>query len=44
MPARGQHWTTLEKLRGAHANTWRALEPNLLAIRSVPLLTVVTPV
>ncbi|MCO6416949.1 MBL fold metallo-hydrolase [Siccirubricoccus sp. KC 17139] len=36
VPARGQQWTTLERLRGGHANTWRALEPELLAIRSVP--------
>jgi hypothetical protein len=38
VPARGQHWTTLEKLQGGHANTWRALEPDLLAIRSVPAI------
>ena len=36
VPASGQAWTTLEALRGAHANTWRMLEPELLAIRSVP--------
>ena len=37
VPARGQHWTTLEALRGGHSNTWRALvEPALLAIRTVP--------
>ena len=36
VPARGQHWTTLGALRGGHSNTWRALEPDLLAIRSVP--------
>lgn len=36
VPARGQAWTTLERLRGGHANTWRALAPDLLAIRSVP--------
>jgi hypothetical protein len=36
VPARGQQWTTLERLRGGHANSWRMLEPDLLAIRSVP--------
>ncbi|WP_149537958.1 MBL fold metallo-hydrolase [Siccirubricoccus phaeus] len=36
VPARGQGWTTLEALRRGHANTWRALEAELLAIRSVP--------
>jgi hypothetical protein len=36
VPARGQHWTRLDRLRGSHANTWVALEPDLLAIRSVP--------
>src|SRR3954452_2886006 len=38
VPARGQQWTTLEKLRGGHANTWRVLERDLLAIRSVPAI------
>ena len=36
VPARGQAWTTLERLRQGHANTWRQLEPDLFAIRSVP--------
>jgi len=36
VPAAGQAWTTLEALRLGHANTWRQLEPDLLAIRSVP--------
>ena len=36
VPAQGQRWTTLEALRGGHANGWRQLEPGLLAIRSLP--------
>ena len=36
VPARGQHWTTLAALQAGHANTWRALAPDLYAIRSVP--------
>ena len=36
VPAAGQAWTTLEALRQGHANTWRMLEPDLFAIRSVP--------
>jgi len=32
----GQRWTTLEALRAAHANSWRHLEPDLLAIETVP--------
>ncbi len=36
VPASGQAWTTLEALTRAHANTFRLLEPGLLAIRSVP--------
>ncbi len=36
VPAAGQAWTTLAQLRQGHANTWRLLEPDLLAIRSVP--------
>ncbi len=38
VPARGQGWTTLEALRRGHANTWRQVEPSLLALRSVPAL------
>ncbi|TCZ57850.1 MBL fold metallo-hydrolase [Roseicella aquatilis] len=38
VPARGQGWTTLEALRGGHANTWRMLEPDLFAIRSLPAI------
>ncbi len=36
VPARGQRWTTLEALRGGHANAWRALEADLLAIHTQP--------
>ena len=38
VPARGQGWTTLAALQRSHANSWRQLEPGLLAIRSVPAL------
>ena len=36
VPARGQGWTTLAALQRSHANSWRQLEPGLLALRSVP--------
>lgn len=36
VPARGQGWTTLPAVKGGHANSWRALRPDLLAIRTVP--------
>lgn len=36
VPASGQAWTTLEALARGHANTWRMLEPDLFAMRSVP--------
>ncbi|MDN3568289.1 MBL fold metallo-hydrolase [Paeniroseomonas aquatica] len=38
VPARGQAWTTLERLRGSHTNGWRQLEPDLLAVQSYPAL------
>ncbi len=38
VPARGQGWTTLAALQRSHANSWRQLEPGLLAIRSTPAL------
>jgi hypothetical protein len=38
VPARGQSWTTLERLRGAYTNGWRQLEPGLLAVQSYPAL------
>ena len=38
VPARGQGWTTLDKLRLGHANAWRQLEPGLLAVRAAPAL------
>lgn len=34
--AAGQAWTTLDRLRGSHANTWRQLTPELLAIHTQP--------
>ncbi|MBX6375218.1 MAG: MBL fold metallo-hydrolase [Acetobacteraceae bacterium] len=37
VPPGGQAWTTLEALRArGHANTWRQVAPDLLAIHSVP--------
>lgn len=36
VPARGQGWTTLEALRGGHANAWRQLGPDLLAMETMP--------
>ena len=27
VPARGQHWTTLDRLQGGHSNTWRRWSP-----------------
>ncbi|MBL6457091.1 MBL fold metallo-hydrolase [Belnapia sp. T6] len=38
VPARGQAWTTLDRLRGSHTNGWRALEPGLLAVQAMPAL------
>lgn len=36
VPEAGQRWTTLEALRVGHANAWRQLGPDLLAVRTVP--------
>ncbi len=36
VPAGGQGWTTPEALRRGHANTWRQLAPDLLAVETVP--------
>jgi hypothetical protein len=36
VPASGQGWTTLERLRGSHSNGWRMLEPDLLAVQTHP--------
>jgi len=36
VPPGGQTWTTLEKLRARHANTWRELEPGLFSITTTP--------
>ena len=38
VPARGQAWTTLEAIRGGHANAWRQLAPGLLAVQTAPAL------
>jgi hypothetical protein len=40
VPARGQGWTTLEALRGGHANAWRMLAPDLLALRTQPAFAI----
>src|SRR5215207_5224051 len=36
VPPSGQAWTTLEKLRQTHRNSFRRLEPNLMGIGSTP--------
>lgn len=36
VPPSGQRWTTLEQLRARHRNSFQKLEPNLLAIETVP--------
>lgn len=36
VPASGQSWTTLEKLRAAHANRFRRLAPGLTTIETQP--------
>jgi hypothetical protein len=36
VPATGQAWTTLDRLRRTHTNGWRALEPGLMAVMSFP--------
>jgi hypothetical protein len=36
VPASGQCWTTLEKLRQSHFNAWRQYEPDLLGIGTTP--------
>ena len=36
IPASGQSWTTLEKLRASHSNSFRRLAPGLLTIQTVP--------
>jgi hypothetical protein len=36
VPAAGQAWTTLDALCRGHANSFRLLEPGLMAIRSLP--------
>lgn len=36
VPAGGQAWTTLEALRGGHANAWRQPGADLLAVETAP--------
>jgi len=36
VPASGQGWTTLERLRATHANAWRQVAPDLLAVQTAP--------
>lgn len=36
VPAQGQTWTTLERLRSTHANTFRRLAPGLTTIETTP--------
>src|SRR5436190_17509327 len=36
VPKSGQEWTTLEKLRTEHRNTFRQYEPNLIGIGTEP--------
>jgi hypothetical protein len=36
VPPTGQAWTTLQKLRQTHRNSFRRLEPNLMGIGSTP--------
>ena len=36
IPAAGQQWTTLPKLRESHQNQWRRLQPDLYAIATQP--------
>jgi hypothetical protein len=40
VPPGGQAWTTLEALRRAHANTWRQVTPDLLAIHTTPTFAI----
>ncbi len=36
VPATGQAWTTLDRLRATHANAWRLLAPDLFAVTTAP--------
>jgi hypothetical protein len=40
VPASGQSWTDLQRLRLGHTNTWRRLEPDLYAIRTEPTFAI----
>ena len=36
VPKSGQEWTTLDKLRGTHRNSFRGYEPNLIGVGTIP--------
>lgn len=36
VPQSGQNWTTLERLRASHGNTWRVEEPGLFSLATSP--------
>lgn len=38
--AQGQQWTTIEEMRGAYRNTFTAVEPGVVAIRTEPLFAI----
>lgn len=40
VPASGQAWTTTEKLARTHRNAWLQLEPDLMAIQTVPAFAI----
>lgn len=40
VPASGQAWTTMEDLALDHHNTWLQLEPDLIAIQTVPAFAI----
>ncbi|WP_204623504.1 MBL fold metallo-hydrolase [Crenalkalicoccus roseus] len=40
VPATGQGWTTLDRLRQTHTNGWRALGPDLLALLTFPAFAI----
>jgi hypothetical protein len=40
VPPTGQGWTTLETLRGRHANVWRQHEPGVLGIGTQPAFAI----
>ena len=40
VPATGQSWTTLDRLRQGHANAWRRLAPDLFALHTEPAFAI----